>query len=282
MPLRRFAFLAVLLLAGCGIGGPGGDAPAHEAAHSIIVTYQVPAMLAQAAPIISDSLKSNLPAQVDAQRRQQLQKAVRAAFDSDRLTADLTRRLQAAAEDGGKTDDLVHAAETLDAKLPRRMIALEDAAADEDFAKGFREFLQSSPPDDGEPRMQHVRKLARNMQLVELQTGFNVGMLRGMVRARNAAAPEAYRTSDETMRRMIKETRDGMHQRLNGQLPIMLFYAYREVPDAKVAEYDRLQSDPALQWVNGQIARAVEQTLSGAAEDVAERYRNSAEAAGET
>lgn len=260
-------------LAGCA-GWPfgGGAAADNSQAERIIRTYDLDGMLAQVGPIIRDSLDSNLPATVPADKRRQLDAVIDQVYAPERLAQDMAQRLQQRAVERDQTGKLAVAAETVGDPLVGRMVANEQAAETEAFATGFQAFLQQPRDPAEEPRLARMRELISEMQLVDLQIEFNAGMLRGMVAARNEVVPADYEVSAENRARMLDQTRESLRERLPSQLPTMLLYAHREVSDADVYAYLALHDQPGMRWVNRALPVVLADTLTAAAERLAGAY----------
>lgn len=252
---------------------PFGERAKLTDAAQVLAIYDIDGMLAQVAPIINDSLAANLPAEIGAAKRERLREVVQEVYDPTLLAAAAARRLlqRARAEERGAA--LAAAAAALDAPLPRRMVANEQAAATQEFARGFAAFLKQEADPAVEPRMRQMRQLNEATSLVDLQIAFNVGMLRGMLAARNAAAPTAKEISPENIERMIDSTRSALRPHLTQRLPVMLFYAHRDVSPADLAAYLALQGSPALDWANSALPDIIAQTLAGAAQRLPVRYK---------
>lgn len=271
------ALLAVLTLSACGENTPSQKTAsknaASQAADRVLVAYQLHGMLEQAGPIVTDALKANLPADVSKVQQQQLQKAVNQAYAPDELMRNISRNMVAAAKRDNKLQELSTAADALESDLVKRMIKLDDAAASDEFADQFAAFLETPVEEGADKRMQIMQSLAKNLRLVELQTAFNVGMMRGMIEGRNAAAPKPYTMSQENAEKMLRETRDGLTEHLTRQVPVMMFFAYRDVSDEQLAQYVSLQDSDALRWVNQAVVAAMEKAFANASHRVPERYK---------
>lgn len=259
-------------LAGCATLGVGQSG--EQAAERVLAAYRIGDMLAQAAPILNEALDANIPAEVGEAERTRLRRAVSKAYDGDVLTAAVADRLAQRAREAERVPDLRHAAEQLESDLAQAMIAREDSAGDEEFNTGFREFLQQPVTEESDRAVARVRQLAADLQLVELQTVFNLGLLQGMVTARNTVAPPGRTTSKENLARMMRETSEGLDQRLSRRIPLMLLYVYRDASEEQRAAYIQLQRDEALRWINGALAGAVEDALDAAAETLPGHYRD--------
>ncbi|MDN5937560.1 MAG: hypothetical protein L0H83_02745 [Salinisphaera sp.] len=280
---RRAAATALVALSvtACGsLGGVGapswwpfGVHPDQADATTALAVYDIGGMLAQVAPVINDALAMNLPSDVEPAAREHLHAAVRKAFDPTVLSNNAARRLLARARADERGAALVQAAVKLDSPLPRRMVANEQAAATEKFAQGFAEFLEQPVDPAGEPRMQKMRKLNDALELVALQIAFNVGMMRGMVAARNAVSSPTMETSQATLQRMLDQTRQSLRPRLQQHLPVMLFYAHRKVSEEDLDTYLEMQTGPALRWLNAALPDVLQETLAAAAKRLREQYR---------
>lgn len=270
------SLLAVLALCACGDNATGQkSASQHTASQNadrVLAAYKLHGMLEQAGPIIGDALKANLPADVNKDQQKQLRTAVNQAYAPDKLMHDISQNLVAAANSESKSRDLSDAAEVLESDLAKRMIKLDDTAATDEFADQFAEFLETPVTDGADERMQTMQGLAQNLRLVELQIAFNVGMMRGMIEGRNVASPKAYTMSQDSADKMLKQTREGLQENLTRQLPVMMFFAYRDVSDKKLAEYVALQNREALRWVNKAMVAALEKAFANASHRVPERY----------
>lgn len=273
-------FVSLGLVAGCAsLGGPS-EQTRSNAAQQVLDAYDVPGMVGQVAPIINDSLKSNLPPSVSDAERARIKRAVADTYEAEALVADMNQRLRQRADEAGRTGVLIKAADKLETQLAQDMIALERKAATDEFAAGFEEFLKKPVEEEDEPRMAQARTLLDRMGLVDLQVAFNVGMLRGMVAARNAAAGDAGQTSSDNTQRMAEQTENSLRKRMNKQLPVMLFYAYRDVETDKLDRYAALQDSPPLAWLNETVPKVLAAALADATDRVANNYR--AQPQGET
>lgn len=265
----RLAVAGAALVAASGCAGMpdwwpfGPDARAN--ARQVLVIYDIGGMLDQVAPIIIDSLAANLPAGVQEPETKWLQARIQAVYDPARLLEQAALRLAALAEAREREGALDQAAERLDTALALRMVQNEKAAATQAFADGFAAFLQQPVDPANAPRMQRMRDLSEALHLVDLQIAFNVGMLRGMAAARNAVVDESMRTSPEILQRMSETTRRALRSRLVEQLPILLFYAHRDVAGEDLERYLTTQTTPALAWTNNALAAVLEATLEDAA-----------------
>jgi len=275
--MKRNVFLIVLLsafLAACGQADTPADSKAQNspAAERVLAAYRLRGMLEQAAPIIGDALSANLPAAVSKQQRDQLLEAVDEAYAPGKLLAKVSQNLTQAAKSANNTAYLTEAAKALESDLAQRMVSLDEAAATNEFADDFAKFLEEPVAEGSDERMQSMQALAEDLNLVELQIVFNVGMLRGMIEARNAASPEDYSMSQESADTMVTQTREGLQGHLNEQIPVMLFFAYREVEDGKISEYKELQNSEAVRWTNEAMVKALGHAFAEAAKSVPKRY----------
>lgn len=265
--------VSLCLIAGCAGWPFGGGAVADNSqAERIIRAYDLDGMLAQVGPIIRDSLDSNLPASVPADKRRQLDAVIDQVYAPERLAQDMAQRLQQRAVERDQAGKLAVAAQTVGDPLVGRMVANEQAAETEAFATGFQAFLQQPRDPAEEPRLARMRELISEMHLVDLQIEFNAGMLRGMVAARNEVVPSDYEVSAENRARMLDQTRESLRERLPAQLPTMLLYAHREVSDEDVYAYLALHDQPGMRWVNRALPAVLADTLTAAAERLAGTY----------
>lgn len=267
------AFAAAMLLAGCATG-PAGKQAQTNAAHRVMAAYDVPDLLSQAAPAVSQSLNKNLPDEVGDSERKRLRAAVFEAYDPQQLQDDVAERLRNAAADSEKQGALTTAAEALETPLATRMISLEATSGEDGFADGFREFIDQPASAERKERLRQIDALADHMQVIELQTRFNVTLLEAMIRARNAASPENFTVPEKRIGQMVDETRGNIHSQLEKRVPLMLLYVYRDVSDAELQEYAQLQGQPELVWTNAALKNAIIAALSSASEGVSENYNN--------
>lgn len=278
--LALVSVVSLALVAGCAsLTGPSPQARS-EAATRVLEAYDMPAMLGQVAPIINDSLKANLPPSVSDAEHERLTRAVADTYEAEALLDDMNERLRRRAKADERTGVLIEAKGKLDTSLARDMIALERKAATDEFVSGFKKFLDKPVEEEDKPRLEKARTLLERMRLVDLQVAFNIGMLRGMVTARNAAANPADQTSGDNTARMTEQTESSLRKRMNRQLPIMLFYAYRNVEDAKLDRYATLQASPPLAWLNETMPEVLTSVLRDATERLPENY--AAQPSGET
>lgn len=266
------ALAALVWLAGCASFTGPSQQDRREAADRVLKAYEIPAMLEQVAPVINDSLKANLPSSVSDAERERLARAVAEAYASEPLLADMNRALRRRARSDDQVGVLLEARAVLDKKLTKDMIALERKAGTDEFDAGFEQFLKQPIEEEDKPRLDKARRLLDNMGLVELQLTFNVGMLKGMIAARNAAAGSAAQTSSDTASSMAERTRNSLRKRMNQKLPIMLFYAYRNVPDAKLDRYAKLHASSPLAWLNEATPEVLESVLQQATRDLVTTY----------
>lgn len=264
------AAILAAAVAGCALIDTAADE--RRAAVRVIEAYRLDSMLQQAAPIVTDAVMGNLPAGPDKAARERLRRAIADVYDAQTLKSVMAERLVAWAESQRRADELHTAADQLETDLAADMIAREDSAGDEDFNKGFQEFLDRPATDASDREMDRMRALAEDLQLVDLQTAFNLGMMQGMILAKNTVVSDDYSISPSSERMMLEETRGGLQRRLNQQIPVMLMYVYRDVGESRKAAYAELQHAEALRWVNGALADALETALKAAAERIPKRY----------
>ncbi len=263
--------IAATLAAGCATGPQRGAPAQDDAAQSVLDAYDVPDLLAQAGPVVSESLSNNLPDGVDTQTRERLRAIVADVYAPQDLTADVIARLQAQAEQGGHEAALAETAEALASPLATRMIGLESAAGNEGFAADFNAFIRQPVDEQRESRLRKTNTISQNMSVVELQTAFNLTLLESMVRARNAAVGAEYQVAEQEIQRTLDNTRQGISSRLREQVPLMLLYVFRNVEDSALNEYAQLQSRPALVWTNKALTEAIQGALEDASERIPER-----------
>ncbi|MAA76005.1 MAG: hypothetical protein CMN28_15005 [Salinisphaeraceae bacterium] len=276
----KLALITALALLGCsdGPGNTGSPQTTPEAdARQVLVDYRVPGMMGQVADIINDSLDTNLPGGATVKQADALKSVVSDVFAQDRLVGLAADYLQQRVEESDREDVLPRVHDKLSAELPQRMIALEDSAATDEFAEGFAAFLDQPVDPANEPRLDRLESLAASLHLVELQTEFSVGMMRAMIHARNAAASPNYEASQESLERMATQTRDGLNERLASQVPLLLFYAYRDVDDEALGQYQTLHGDEDMRWVNSQVPQAISAALAQTASEIGPAFekRNS-------
>lgn len=265
------AMAAAILLAGCA-SGPTGEPAQTSAANRVLEAYDVPDLLAQAAPAINQSLDKNLPDDTSQADREQLRSAVYAAYAPDALYADVAQRLRSAADAEGHKRDLASSADELNAPLAQRMISLESVTGDENFAASFNSFMEQPASDNRKARLRIIDALADNMQIVQLQTAFNVTLLETMIRSRNAVVDSAQQVDETQVERMLTNTRSGIRGQLEERVPQMLLYVYRDVDDATLQSYADLQSQPDLMWANRAVENAIIASLSAAGKKVPAAY----------
>jgi len=268
-----------LVCSACAVQPP--QRPPEAAARDVLESYRIPAMLDKAAPMVSGSMYSNLPAKVGASERKRLRKAINQVFDVQSLQQGMVDSLVGQARRAQRIEALHLGAEALNTELAQRMVALEGGVGEEDFAAGYGDFRSSLTEAPSDRRMDQAKQLARSLQLVNLQSAFNAGVLRGMVRARNAAASEKVQTSDESLQRMLDQTRRRIAGRVSERLPTMLYYVYRNVPEADMTAYAEMQSGAEMRWLNGAVANAMAESLAEAARKVGKRYASMARSADE-
>ncbi len=267
-------FAAAALVAGCAAGPQQGASV--DAAQRVLDAYDVPDLLAQAGPVVSESLSNNLPGEVDTQTRERLRMIIADVYEPQKLTADVVARLQARAEQAGREAALAEAAEALASPLAARMIGLESVAGNDGFADGFNAFIRQPVDERRKARLRTVNTISQNMSVVELQTSFNLTLLEAMVRARNAATGAEYQVTEQEIQRMLGNTRQGIRSRLREQVPLMLLYVFRNVEDSVLDSYAELQSRPALVWTNQALTEAIQGALEAAGEKIPERLNTAA------
>lgn len=269
---RRCYLIAPLLALAVVLAGSGcalqRRQSAATAAQQLASAYRMSALLAQAAPAVSGSLNRNLSQSVDLARRKRVDVLVNRAFAAAPLQAGAVRRLAARARREGRTKDLVQAAVWLDQPLARRMVALERKVGEPGFRRGFKDFVAQPAGDQRKRRLQIVDQLAGDMHLADLQTRFNITLLGAMIRARNLAVDGANRVDESQIRRILSNTRTGLHRKLAQQLPLMLLYVYRNVDTATLERYAAFEHRPAMVWVNQAVVRAIGETLEAAGRSI--------------
>ncbi|WP_353180430.1 MULTISPECIES: hypothetical protein [unclassified Salinisphaera] len=267
------AMMAAAVLTGCATG-PADKAAQESAADRVLAAYDVPDLLAQAAPAVTQSLNQNLPDDVDAATRSTLRDAVYEAYDPATLQQDVLDRLRDAAAKDDQQRALTMAADALHTPLATRMISLESATGDPNFAENFKAFVDQPATDERKQRLRQIDLLAKHMQIVELQTDFNVTLLEAMIRARNVASAEEYRVDNSRVEQMVAETRANIGNKLEQRVPLMLLYVYRNVEDSTLADYAALQGQPELVWTNQALKSAIIDTLAAASDRVTENFNS--------
>ncbi|WP_353110588.1 hypothetical protein [Salinisphaera dokdonensis] len=266
------AFMGALLLAGCATG-PAGTQAQTSASNRVLAAYEVPDLLAQAAPAVSQSLDKNLPDDVADADRQRLRDVVFEAYNPQTLQADVAENLREQASSTGNQQALVVAAEQLDTPLATKMIGLESTTGQANFAQDFKAFVNEPATARRKERLRQIDALAQDMQIIELQTGFNVTLLEAMIRGRNAASAPEYQVDQPRIDQMVSETRNNIEGKLEQRVPLMLLYVYRDVSDAELQSYVQLQDRPELVWTNQALKTAIIDALSSAGERVAENFQ---------
>ena len=265
-------FMGALLLAGCATG-PAGTQAQTSASNRVLAAYEVPDLLAQAAPAVSQSLDKNLPDDVADADRQRLRDVVFEAYNPQTLQADVAENLREQASSTGNQQALVVAAEQLDTPLATKMIGLESTTGQANFAQDFKAFVNEPATARRKERLRQIDALAQDMQIIELQTGFNVTLLEAMIRGRNAASAPEYQVDQPRIDQMVSETRGNIEGKLEQRVPLMLLYVYRDVSDAELQSYVQLQDRPELVWTNQALKTAIIDALSSAGERVAENFQ---------
>ena len=265
-------FMGALLLAGCATG-PAGTQAQTSASNRVLAAYEVPDLLAQAAPAVSQSLDKNLPDDVADADRQRLRDVVFEAYNPQTLQADVAENLREQASSTGNQQALVVAAEQLDTPLATKMIGLESTTGQANFAQDFKAFVNEPATARRKERLRQIDALAQDMQIIELQTGFNVTLLEAMIRGRNAASAPEYQVDQPRIDQMVSETRGNIEGKLEQRVPLMLLYVYRDVSDAELQSYVQLQDRPELVWTNQALKTAIIDALSNAGERVAENFQ---------
>lgn len=255
------------LATGCALGPPSREAQT-SAANQIVGDYEIDGLLAQAGPAVSDSLGRNLPESISQTQRQQLDQSVAEAYDPQRMRENVVSRLGDAASASDNQKYLIKAASELEMPLAQRMIGLESKVSDPDFGDGFQEFMNQPASADRQARMQIVDQLADDMVVTDLQTNFNVALLKGMIESRNTVATPGEQIGGDQKQRILSNSRDGIRAKLNQQVPRMLLYVYRDVDTETLGQYAALQHQPEMVWTNHALADAVTATLSDAGERV--------------
>lgn len=263
--------IAVVALAGCATG-PASKQEQSAAAARVLAAYDVPDLLAQAAPAVAQSLDKNLPDAVGAAERKRLQNAIRAAYDPVVLQNDVAARLREKAAESGHQNALVEAAAKLETPLAERMIGLESTTGRDNFAEDFKAFVQQPATEARQRRLDQIRTLAESMQIIDLQTAFNATLLEAMLHVRNAASDAEYQVEPARLDRMIESTRGNIDSKLQQRVPLMLLYVFRDVDDATLASYLELQTSPELVWTNRALKESIVGTLEAAGEKMVSNY----------
>ncbi|MDA3922143.1 MAG: hypothetical protein PF501_15915 [Salinisphaera sp.] len=268
---RSYLIAAVLifvsLVAGCALMPPSREAQA-SAANQVVADYKVDGLLAQAAPAVTDSLRRNLPDSVSASQRQQLDQSITAAYDAQRMRESVVSRLSKAAAQSDHQKYLIKAAKELGTPLAQRMINLERKVSDPHFGDGFQAFMNKPAGTERKARLKIIDQLADDMVVTDLQTNFNVALLKGMIQSRNTVVDSSQTVGSDQKQRILSNSRDGIRAKLNQQVPRMLLYVYRDVDTDTLKKYAALQHQPEMVWTNHALADAVTHTLSDAGDRV--------------
>lgn len=267
-------FMGALLLAGCATG-PSGTQAQTSASNRVLAAYDVPDLLSQAAPAVSQSLEKNLPEDISSADRQRLRDAVFEAYAPQTLQASVAENLREQARTESREQSLVTAAAQLDTPLATKMIGLESTTGEANFAQDFQAFVDEPATDRRKERLRQIDALSKDMQIIELQTGFNVTLLEAMIRARNAASPPQHQVGEERVAQMVTKTRGNIQGQLEQRVPLMLLYVYRDVSDAELQSYTQLQDQPELVWTNQALKTAIIDALSNAGATVAANFQPS-------
>ncbi|ROO24529.1 hypothetical protein SAOR_15170 [Salinisphaera orenii MK-B5] len=264
------ALAAALTVTGCA-SGPTGEQAQTAASNRVIEAYNVPDLLAQAAPAVVESLENNVPDSVSQAERQRLRDAVYDVYAPEKLQAGVAERLRERAAEADRKPALASAADKLAAPLATRMIELESAAGSDDFAEGFRAFVDQPATEARKQRLRIIDGLADDMEVISLQTEFNVTLLRGMIKGRDAVVDPAQQASDSRVEQMVSNTREGIRDQLEQRVPLMLLYVYRDVDDATLQQYADLQAESDMTWTNQALRQAITDTLAAAGERIPEQ-----------
>ena len=190
------------------------------------------------------------------------------------MQQDVLDRLRDAAAEDDQQRSLTVAADALHTPLATRMIGLESATGDPNFADNFKAFVDQPATDDRKQRLRQIDLLAENMQVVQLQTEFNVTLLEAMIRARNAASAAEYQVENSRVEQMVAETRTNISAKLEQRVPLMLLFVYRNVEDSTLSEYAALQGQPELIWTNQALKKAIIDTLAAASDRVTDNFNS--------
>lgn len=268
--LPPLALVLLVVIGGCALRGPGNG---RDAARHLVTIYRVSALLAQAAPAVSGSLRRNLPQSVALDRRKRVDRLVNRIFAPAPLQADTVRRLAQAARSQGRTADLARVANWLDQPLAQRMTALESKVGELGFIRGFQQFVHERANDQRKQRLAIVDQLAADMHLADLQTRFNVTLLRAVIRARNLVIAPGDRVDESQIQRILSNTSAGLHRKLAQQLPLMLLYVYRDVDTDTLERYAAIQHRSAMVWVNKTFVQAIGGALEAAGDNIPKTFK---------
>jgi hypothetical protein len=273
-PYRLAALAGVaLMLAGCAIL-PIGQHTQTNAANRVSAAYQVSDLLAEAAPAVSQSLKKNLPKTISTAQRNRLRRIVANAYATQTLRRGVVERLKRKATQTQHAKQLAAAADTLEKPLVQHMIRLERNVTQPDFRQGFKAFVKQPTGARRKRRLTIVRQIAAHMQVVALQTGFNITLLASMIRARNAVGGKNARMSNAQIKRILSNTRTAISAKLRQRVPLMLLYVYRNVDTRTLQQYADLQAQPAMIWTNRALAQAIVNTLATASQSIPQQFRS--------
>jgi len=262
--------LATMLLVGCSAlqslsAGSGSD---DTAATQIIDAYNVSRLLGQADNVLTRSLMDQLPDEVDADQRQRIRAAINSALRTSELTTDVRQRLVQQARSEGHERDLMAAATQLQSPLATRMLKLQSNAGQQGFADDYNAFMQQPLNARRKARLQQIRTLMQNMGIIDVQSAFQLTLLKAMVATRNAATSAAYNIDQATLQALVDNNRTTLRNQMQEQVPLILLYVYRDIDDDTLQSYVEMQSSPALVWVNQALVKAIQQTLAAAGQNI--------------
>lgn len=276
LKFRHLVTIAVVsvLLAGCTqmqVRLGGGEQLASTAAKRVTSAYDVSSLLAQADMVLTHSLMAELPDTVDFPQRRELRRMIDDEFRTATLTAAVRQFLSDEAVQTHHVQTLLDAASALETPLARRMHGLQAKVGTDNFANGYNTFIQQSPNARRKARLQQINALVDHMGIIDLQSAFHLVLLKTVLETANAVTGPDHDMSEAEIDAILRQNRHMLRSQLEEQLPPILLYIYRDIDDASLQKYVKLQGAPALLWANQTLVKAIRNALEQAGQRVRQR-----------
>jgi hypothetical protein len=240
--------------------------------------YERAAVGAQLAPIPGqfaqglEAQRGKLPPEVIAT----LVEAGRKSFAEDALrgeiVADVAQKM--------KADDIVKTLDWLDGLVGRRVTQAEASAAASVGGEAMRSWFESrkdKPPHPARDAL--IAELIRATRAVETGSGFIEAISLGIAVGMDATQPVEKRIGVAGLRSRLRAAMPPQRLRedVAAILPPTYDYAYREVSDADLADYDKFSGSPLGQRYNEAVSAALAGALARASVRVGEKMPDTAE-----
>lgn len=137
----------------------------------------------------------------------------------------------------------------LESPIGQKNLKLEGAVNTPEGEQGlmaFAETLESNPASA--ERIGMIQKLMSTLEVSGNMKEMAVEMLVGSVRSTNAALPKEERVDNEQLSNMRSQMEMIMGPQLEGMVPVMLLYTYKDASDAELSQIIEFYNSPTGQW----------------------------------